>query len=395
MFRYECIVIDEEGKTLKRKFEAESEIELLQKVKQNKLLLESYEQQRVDIKAIKKISIKELIVFCRQLSIMLQSGITVIKAIDILEQKSEKARTRSIYANVYESLQKGNNFASSLEDTGVFPLLLINMVQSGESGGVLEENMAKMADHYEKENKLRNKIRQASMYPMILGAVCMAVVILLMTVVMPQFLSMYENYTTLPWPTQFLMNLSNFFTDNSLLVIFIIGLFIVLSQMIIKIPSVRYKIDSFKLSMPIFGKLNRTIYSSRCARSFATLYASGVQMIDMINMTSRVINNKYVEKGFDYVVEKVTRGELVSTAIQDLNIFDPMFTSMVYIGEESGSLDHVLNKAADYFDEEADAATQKLISYLEPALILFMAFVIGFIIIAVMLPMYGSMDSIM
>lgn len=394
MKKYRCTVIDEEGKTLQRLFEAENELELLQKIKQASCLTASFEEVEVAKTIVKKLKIKELIVLCRQLSIMLQSGITVIKAIDILEQKSERGRTRHIYAMIYESLQKGNSLSTAMEEQGVFPTMLISMVRNGEAGGVLEENMEKMAEHFEKENKLKNKIRNATMYPIILSVVSIAVVIFLMSVVMPSFLSMYENYTNLPWPTKVVMAISQFMTNHWLMIVLGAGVAVFAVQGLMKVPSVRYFVDNLKLTLPILGRLNRTVYSSRCARSFATLYASGVQMIDLLSMTARLLGNAVIEEGFVYVVQKVSRGELISTALTDLGLFDPMFTSMVYIGEESGALDEILNKAADYFDEEADAAIQKMISFLEPALIVVLALVIGFIIIAVMLPMYGAMGTI-
>lgn len=392
--KYSCSVVDENGKSLRKIFEAENETELFTKIKQGNLLLVSSEELEVAQTVVKKLKVKELILFCRQLSIMLQSGITVIKAIDILEQKSQRPRTRHVYALIYESLQKGNSLSTSMEEQGVFPTMLINMIRNGEAGGVLEENLGKMADHYEKDNKLRNKVRSASMYPIILMCVSLVLVLFLMTVVMPQFLTMYEGYTDLPLPTVIVMGISSFITQNwvGIIIAVIIAVFVV--QALMKVPAVRYFIDNLKLTMPIIGKLNRTIYSSRCARNFATLYASGVQMIDLLSMTATMIGNAVIEEGFSFVIQKVSRGELISTALNDLGMFDPMFTSMVFIGEESGALDNILNKAADYFDEEADAAIQKMVALLEPTMIVFMGIMVAFIILAVMLPMYGAMGTI-
>ena len=324
---------------------------------------------------------------------MLQSGITVIKAISILESKTENPKTRAIYTNVYESIQKGNALSAALRNQEVFPELVVNMVEAGEVSGTLEANLTKMAEHYEKENKLNNKIKNALLYPVILAIVATAVVILLVAFVLPTFFQMY-NGQELPWPTRVVVSCSNFITTNWLLCLFIIALIAIALPLILAIPSVRYEFDKIKLQLPVAGKLLCTIYSARCARTFASLYASGIDMIELLKMISKVLGNTFIQDKFITVIQKVSRGELISLSLEEMKVFDPMFTSMVYVGEESGAMDSILNKAADYFDEEADAATTRLVGLIEPLMIVIMGIIIGFIVISIMMPMYGMLETI-
>lgn len=393
MVKYKCVLIDETKNTFTRVIEAENELALMSKIKQFNYFLVSKEEVKVEKKIIKKLRVKDLIVFCRQLSIMLQSGITIIKAIDILAQKADNKSAKQVYDNIYEAMQKGQTLSIAMKFQEVFPDILLSMVEAGEVSGSLENNLARMGEHFEKENRLNNKVKGALMYPIVLAIVATVVVILLVTMVLPTFFSLYDGQE-LPLPTQIIVGFSNFLTNNWLITILFIGLLVLVIPVIGKISSVRKTLDTWKLNMPIVGKLNRTIYSARCARSFASLYSSGLDMIDILRMLSNILGNVVIQEKFQTVIAKVSRGEFISLSMQDIKIFDPMFTSMVYIGEESGSLDTILNTAADYFDEEADTATTRLVGLIEPLMMIVMGLVIGFIVIAIMLPMYGMMGNI-
>jgi type IV pilus assembly protein PilC len=388
MSEYRCTLIGADRKRVVRNIEADDEQTLLLKTKELGYFLLDKEVVPPPVKVIKTLAVKDLIIFCRQMSVMIQSGVTIIKAIDILTQKTYNKKTKAVYSSIYEMLQKGNSLSQSMNAQNVFPQMLINMVAAGESSGILETNLAKMAEHFEKENRLKNKVRGALVYPIILSIVCIIVVLFLVTKVLPTFFTLYEGHE-LPVPTQILVNISKGLTNNWILILFIVGLCVIGIPILNRIPAVRYWLDSMKLSLPYFGKLNRTIYSARCARAFSSLYASGIDIIDMLRMIASVIGNTVIEKKFDDVISKVSRGEYISTSMDDLHVFDPMLISMIFIGEESGSIDSILSKAADYFDEESDTATSRLVGVLEPVLIVIMALIVGFIAVAVMLPLYG------
>lgn len=393
MKKFRVVIIDAEGKQIKTVIDAASEHDLFSRIKEQNAHLLSFEEIVPERASVSKLKTKDLIIFTRQLSIMLQSGITVIKAMSIIEEKADSKKIKKVYADIYEHMQKGNSLSSSMRVQRCFPDMLVSMVEAGEASGALEDNLAKMADHFENENKLNNKVKGAMTYPIVLGIVAIAVVLFLITSVLPTFVDMYEGQP-LPWPTQFLMNLSAFISNNFVILIVIVAFIVTSIPLIVNIPAVRYKIDTWKLTMPIFGKLNRTIYSARCARTFASLYSSGLDMIELLRMCAKVLNNVVITESFNTVIQKVSRGELVSVSIEQTKLFDPMFTSMIFIGEESGSIDSILVKAADYFDEESETATQRMVSLIEPIMMVIMAIMIGFIVVSMLLPMFGMMELI-
>ena len=337
---------------------------------------------------------KDLVFFSRQMAVMLSAGVSVVRAVDILYEKSEKPRLKECYRHLYERLQQGRELSYAMEAEGkTFPNLLIRMIRSGEVSGSLDITLERMADHYEKDNKLSNKIKNATLYPKILCVICIIVVIAVISFVLPSFFTLYEGQE-LPIPTQIMVFLSDFITSKwYILLVGVVAIY--LSWAAIKrIPSVRFKLDRFKLVMPIYGKLNKTILSSRFANTFATLYASGVNVIEVLEICSDILDNTWISDCFKRIVTRVSNGEYMSTAIGSENIFESMLMSMLFIGEESGRLDEILNKAADFYDEEANAATEKMVSTIEPILIVVMGVVVCFIIVAIMLPMYGMLNNV-
>ena len=341
----------------------------------------------------KKLNTKSLVVFARQLSTMIAAGIPIIQALDMLQSKADNKRSKEIFRDIFENVQKGNSLSDSMTaQRGAFPDLLTNMVKAGEIGGTLDQSLLRMSNHYEKEAKLASKIKSASIYPMILASISIIVVLLLVTFVLPTITSMFDQ-SLMPASTKFILAISNFILDNWIALI--VGLiFTVFSvRLLLRVHSVRVEVDRLKLRLPVFGKLNRTVYSARCARAFASLYSSGVQTLDMIEITGKVLNNTYLEEKFSSVIESVSRGDLISQAIERTEEFDKMLSSMIYIGEESGSLGDILLSTADYFDNEADSAIQRMVAMIEPIMIVVLGVVIGFIVISIMQPiftMYGS-----
>ena len=179
-----------------------------------------------------------------------------------------------------------------------------------------------------------------------------------------------------------------------MVLLIVVIVLVVAVRLLIKVRSVRIEVDRLKLRLPVFGKLNRTVYSARCARAFSSLYSSGVQTLDMIETTGKVLNNAYLEELFVDVLAEVSRGELISRAIENTQEFDPMFGSMLYIGEEAGSLGDILSTTADYFDDEADAAIQRMIAMIEPVMIVVLGLIIGFIVVAIIQPIFQMYETI-
>ena len=393
MASYLVTAIDGRGKTVQEVISADTIQELNQTVKGRNLYLLEYKESKSVSTSVTKLKVKSLVIFSRQLSTMIKAGIPIMQSLDMLQGKADNPKSRKIYRNVYEEVQKGNSLSDAMMvQKGAFPELLINMVQAGELGGTLDESLSRMSEHFEKEAKLSNKVKSASIYPAILGFISVAVVLLLVTFVLPTITSMFDP-ANMPWTTKILLTISDFILDNWIAIIGVLVFFIVAFKLALNIREFKIQFDKLKLFMPIFGKLNQTVYSARAARAFSSLYSSGVQTLDMIETTGRVLGNAYLEEMFKDVITAVSRGEYISKAIQDTQSFDPMLSSMIFIGEESGSLGEILNSTADYFDNEADSAIQRMISMIEPVMIIVLGVIIGFIVISIIQPifqMYGA-----
>lgn len=388
MRSYQVKAIDARGKSVNEIFFAENVQDLIQNVKGKSLFLVEYRETQTASKHISKLPVKSLVIYCRQLGTMISAGIPIMQSLIMLLEKADSPKSKHVYRGVYEEVQKGNSLSTAMKvQEGVFPELLINMVSAGELSGTLDRSLSRMGHHFEKEAKLKNKIRSASTYPAVLGIFSVAVVLGLVTFVLPSITSMFPP-DRIPWSTRIILNLSDFLISNWLLIAFSLVFITVGINLILKIRSVRLQWDRFKLFMPVIGKLNQVVYSARAARSMSSLYSSGVQVLDMLETTSRVIGNIYLEDMFFEVIDKVSRGELISKAISETKSFDPMLSSMIYVGEETGAIGDILDTTADYFDNEADSALQRMISLIEPILIIVLGGVIGFIVVSIILPIF-------
>ena len=395
MLKYIYNAKQRDGSLVKGEIEASDTNDFLIKLKDMQLYCISYKIfDDFENHSNFKMKGKDLVLFSRQMSVMLSAGVSVVRAVDILYEKSENQRMKECYRRLYERLQQGRELSYAMDAEGnTFPKLLIRMIRSGEISGSLDTTLERMADHYEKENKLSNKIKNAMLYPKILCGVCIVVVIAVITFILPSFFQLYEGQA-LPLPTQIMIWISDFITSKWYILIVAAVAVYMFWIWFKRIPAVRFKLDHLKLVMPIFGKLNKTILSSRFANTFATLYASGVNVIEILEICSDILDNTWITDCFKRIITRVSNGEYMSTAIGAEDIFEPMLMSMLFIGEESGRLDEILNKAADFYDEEANAATEKMVSMIEPMLIIVMGVVVCFIIVAIMLPMYGMLDNV-
>lgn len=395
MLKYIYNAKQRDGSLVKGEIEASDTNDFLIKLKDMQLYCISYKIiDDFENHSNFKMKGKDLVLFSRQMSVMLSAGVSVVRAVDILYEKSENQRMKDSYRRLYERLQQGRELSYAMDAEGnTFPKLLIRMIRSGEISGSLDTTLERMADHYEKENKLSNKIKNAMLYPKILCGVCIVVVIAVITFILPSFFQLYEGQA-LPLPTQIMIWISDFITSKWYILIVAAVAVYLFWIWFKRIPAVRFKLDHLKLVMPIFGKLNKTILSSRFANTFATLYASGVNVIEILEICSDILDNTWITDCFKRIITRVSNGEYMSTAIGAEDIFEPMLMSMLFIGEESGRLDEILNKAADFYDEEANAATEKMVSMIEPMLIIVMGVVVCFIIVAIMLPMYGMLDNV-
>lgn len=341
-----------------------------------------------------KVKEKTITMFCYQLGIMLGAGIGLLESINIIQSKATKTIDRNLYRQLYESIQKGNSLSEAMiAQKGIFDELLISMVRMGEQGGDLEGALKTMNEHYTKNRQIKDKIRTASVYPLILLTISIVVVLILVTFVLPGITANF-GAEDVPFATKMLMNLANFIIDYWLLIIVGILVTIIVLKAFYDTPRIKEKIHRQILYLPFFGPLLRTIMSARLARSFASLYNHGISTLEMIELSSVTLNNKYFESQLMNMKTEVTYGMGISDSLGAINEFDPLLSSMIKVGEETGSLGDVLNRTAEYFESESDGAITKMISIIEPTMIVFMGITIGFVVISIIQPIFKVYETL-
>ncbi len=397
-FKYKAV--SENGQVIEGYHEAQTEEEVVNMLKNNKYFPVNIEEEIVaDISTslfLKKVTKKDIAVFCRQFYTMLDAGIGVVEALDILKRQTENKTLKQTIDIVYEDVQKGMSLSEAMgKHEKVFPSLLINMVEAGEVSGNLDVIMERMAIHYEKEFNIENKIKNAFMYPIILSIVAISVVIFLLVVVMPTFIGMFEESgTTLPTPTRILLTISDWLTNYWYLFIGVVLILIFGIITLGKSKEGRRFFDNLKIKLPVIKNMNIKIITSRFTRTLSTLLSSGIPLLQALDVVSKVVGNEIVGAELQLAKEDIRKGVPMSKTIRDIEIFPPMVDSMIGIGEESGALDDILYKTADFYDEEAEASMEKMTTLLEPILIVFMAIIIGFIVVSIAMPMFEIYDTI-
>lgn len=398
VFKYRAV--SQNGEIIEGFYEAKDESDVLVMLKGNNYLPVSIEKDigaeaQIDLFA-PKVKKKDLAVFCRQFYTMLDAGLGIVKCLEILEKQTENKTLAKSIASVFEDVQKGFTLSEAMKShKNVFPQLLIHMVEAGEVSGNLDTIMERMAVHYEKESKLEQKIKSAMIYPIMLAVVSIAVVVFLLVSVLPTFISMFEGSgQALPGPTQILLDISNWLSSYWYIFIsMVLGLilaFVVLGRT----PSGRRFLDNLKLKIPVVKDTTVKIITSRFTRTLSTLLASGIPLIQSIEVVSKIVGNKVVYDRLEVATDDIRKGVSLSRAVRNVGVFPPMVDSMINIGEESGALDDILNKTADFYDDEVEASLQKMTTLMEPLMLVFMAVIIGFIVIAIAMPMFEMMNTI-
>ena len=396
MKKFSYVATDVNGKAVRGQEMAEDYIELQQKLKERGLYCTRYRDiganNANDVKY--KFKTKEVSFISRQLASMTSAGLSLVRALYILQEQQENKKAKAVLLDIYEEVQKGKSFSDVLNSKpGVFPDLFVSMVSAGEASGTLDQMLNRISDHFANANKTANKAKSAMVYPLVLAVLLIAVIVLLFVAVLPQFGSMMNPEDMSPLSAG-LMAFSDSLINQWYIYVIVIAALVVLIWFMLKTPATRLKFDELILKMPKVGKLISTLYTGRFARNMANLYGAGLQMVDCIEKSVSVIGNSYVTERFKDVVADIKLGESMSKSIEKTGIFEGMFTSIIYVGEESGTLDTILGKAADYYDEEADAAITKLVGLMEPLMIIIMGIAIG-VFLAGMFPMlYGSMTDI-
>lgn len=402
MSLYKCVVMDASGKKQKINRDAESKAELMDYLKLNRYIV-------IDVKVeensyslgnslgnLKKIKSKDLAVFCKQLYAMLKAGVTIVTSLEILKQQTENKRLSKIIGQMYEDLQKGNTLSEALSHhKGVFPEIFISMVEAGELSGNIDVIMDRLSTHFEKEYKIENKVKSAMTYPAILAVVASSVVVFLLTSVMPTFVDMYSSSgVPLPAITTTLINISNALKNYWYIFILFVVAIVFAASTLKKNSSVQFQTDSFKLRIPVYKNLELKIATSRFTRTLSTLMGSGVPLLQALDTVSGVTGNTFIGSKILEAKEDVRRGLSLSQPLKKQNVFPPMVHNMIKIGEDSGSIEEILDKTADFYDEEVETAINRVTAMLEPLMIVFMAIIIGFIVLAMVIPMFDMVKTV-
>lgn len=400
MGKYKYRAMKNDGSKTNAECEASSRDEVLSMITSNGYyplkIEEVIESKKIEFTFMEKIKVKDLSIFCRQMYTMLDAGVPITNALALLSDQVSNKKFKTIIQEMDEDVKKGEMLSSSMKKhSKVFPQLLISMIESGEVSGNLDEMMLRMSTHFEKDAKIAGKVKSAMIYPAVLSVVAVAAIMIIMVVVMPTFIEMFASSgVELPMATKLLMGVSGFLSKNIILVLIIIIGSVVGFNFYKHTNSGIRNISIIKLKIPIIKGLNKKIIVSRFTRTLATLLSSGVPMVQSLPIVSAVLGNTVAEEAMDKIRERVVRGDGLSNAVGEHTIFPPMLSSMIRIGEESGALDDILNKTADFYDEEVEQAIQTTTALLEPALIIVMGVVIGFIIISIMLPMFNMYGQI-
>jgi len=340
-----------------------------------------------------KLKSNEVSEFCRQLSSMLSSGITAVRAMEIIKNRDYKPKHKLIYEKMYKDIQKGMAISEAMRvHDKAFPEFLINMFASGESSSRLENVTERMAIHYDKEHKINSKIKSATRYPKILGFTTISVVIVIFVFILPNFFNSLQDIE-LPGITRFIIAISNMLIDYWYVFVIISLILLVLIRSLFSIYKIALAFDKFKLYVPVIGKLLRIIYTARFSRTLSSLYSSGVPMIKALEITGTIVMNLYIEAQFPQLIKNVRNGELLSEAVRKIEGFDSKLASTILIGEESGRLDTMLVSTADSFEYEAEQATGAMVQLSEPIMLIVLGGLILIVILSVMMPMVGVYES--
>lgn len=338
-----------------------------------------------------KVTTKDIVVFSRQFSTMVNAGLPILQGLTIVAEQAENPEFRVIMGKVRDDISNGVPLSDAMAKyPKVFTTLYVNMVRAGEQGGILDIIFERLSEYLEKAEGVARKVKSAMMYPIVVMSVAVLVVVFLMVKVVPTFRDVFTSFGAhLPAPTQFLINVSDFLSSKKafLIVAFLIILGIVI-KLYRKTKTGAYNWDKMILGIPVFGVLAQKASVAKFARTLGTLIKSGVPIMDALETVAKTSGNLVIERAVFNARDSVREGKTLTQPLKESKVFPPMVTQMINVGEETGALDAMLSKIADFYEDEVDAAVEGLTSIIEPILIVFLGVTIGFIVVAMFMPMF-------
>ena len=398
------VAIDKSGKELKGSRDGDNIEQVTRDLKNQGLIILELNEQSMLTKDISfdfggKPTPRDLAVFCRQFSSITRAGVTIIQTLNMLAEQTENVKLQKALYAVRADVEKGESFADSLaQHEKVFPELLVQMARAGEASGNLETSMERMADQFEKSAKTQALIKKAMIYPIVVAFVAVAVVIVMLVFVIPRYMDMFEELgTELPGITKMVVAMSNFI-KNYWYILFpaiIVAVFVIRTWA--KTNSGKHVVGKLALKIPAIKNLVVKSASALMARTLSTLLTSGVPLVEAVDIVSDTMSNIWFKEALKAATEQIMIGVPLSQPLQECGLFPPMVYHMMRIGEEAGSTEEMLNKLADYYEEEVEMAVQSLMAAMEPMIIIVLACVVGVLIGAVMAPMvsmYAALDNL-
>lgn len=393
MLTFKYVAKDQNAHTVTGKMSADSQTVILEELRKRKLTVISINEVKEAAKTKisfggKSVKGEDIVIFSRQLATMVEAGIPILQCLEALQEQMTNPYFQGIIGAVKEDIQLGSSLSAAFsKHPNVFDKLFVNMVRVGETGGVLSAILDRISGYMEKTLKLKHKIQSAMIYPAVVVSMAAIITVVLLVKVVPTFTSIYASFNQeLPAMTKMLIAMSELLQHQLL---FLIGFLIVLGFVVARINSTEkgaLVIDSLKLKMPVFGELIRKVAISRFSRTLATLTQSGVPILESLDIVGKTCGNKVIESVVETVKTNVREGESIAAPLVKSGVFPPMVTRMISVGEKSGQMEKMLTKVAEFYDDQVDAAVAGLTSIIEPVIIGFLGIVVGFIVIALFLP---------
>lgn len=401
---FSYVAVDQTGRETKGSMDAENRERAAEQIRKSGLVPLSIKEQgvlnkEIDFSLGRKVKPRDLSVFCRQFVSITQAGVPMKEALQMLAEQTENKWLKRAIFDVLTNVEKGNTLADSMMAyQDIFPGIMVSMVRAGESSGNLEMAFSRMAVHFEKQAKLKATIRKATIYPIILICAAIGVVAVMLLFVIPIFIDMFADLDVeMPALTMAVMNTSEWTASHWYVILIVIVAVVAAYHAFYRTDDGRRIIDEIKMHMPLFGKLTVKSACAEFARTMSTLLAAGLSTVSCLDIVSGIIKNIHYVNALQKAKEEIMKGIPLSEPLQSSGIFPLMVYHMTGIGEETGNIEDMLSKLADYYDEEVEITTQSILAAMEPLIIVFMAVIVGTLVIAVILPigaMYEGLDKL-
>jgi len=376
--------------------DANTREDVVAQLRRQKLIVVKVDEERGRKKGGGKIKTRDIVIFTRQFATMINAGLPLVQALDILSKQSENKSLKEVTRQVVYDVESGHTVADALgKHPKAFSELYVNMVAAGEAGGILDTILSRLAVFMEKNDALVRKVKGAMIYPGVIISVAVIAITVLLVFVIPTFEQMFASVNlALPMPTRIVIGMSRFLTGYWWAVLAtIIGL-VVMTKRYYATPGGQLAIDRFMLRLPVLGDVLRKSAVSRFTRTLGTLISSGVSILDGLEITAKTAGNRVIHDAIMQSRSSIAGGDTIAAPLAKSEVFPPMVISMIAVGEQTGGLDEMLSKIADFYDEEVDAAVSALLSLLEPMMIVFLGVVVGGMVVAMYLPIFDMINAV-